>query len=431
MIQAVVERCAGIDVGKQRLAVCVQLGPLTGEAQVEFRDYGTTISELERLRDWLVSQGVTHAVMESTGSYWKPVFNVLEEKLQVYLANPQDVKNRKGHKTDKKDSWWLAHLLRHAMIRPSFVPPRGQRELRDLTRRRKKLIAAATAERNRIDKLLQDANIKLSNVLSDLFGVSGQCMLDALLEGQAAPEEIASFARGRAKRKVPELMAALENHRMSDHHRRLIRSILQHLQFLEEQLITLDKDIVAKIRELGYEKQWELLQTLPGFQEISAACVLAEVGPDLKTFPSPQDLSSWAGVCPGNNRSANKQHSSKPPRGNHWLRASLTQSAWAAASTNGCFLKERFWRLATKKHVKPPAVMAIAHALLLLVYQVLTTGQPYQERPCPLLDEHQRQRLVRHHVRRLGKLGVCVRQNPSAQSAPRRCRKPKQSPRKE
>ncbi len=199
MICAAVERCAGIDVGKKWLSVCVMIGPLEGEPRVEKRRFGTTVGELEQLRDWLQKEAVTHVVMESTGSYWKPVFNVLEDAVKVYLANAQEVKARKGHKTDDKDGWWLAHLLRHAMIHPSFIPPRSIRELRDLTRRRERLNGAGTSEKNRVQKILEDANVKLGNVLSDVFGVSGQLMLEALLKGEARPEEIARFAQGRAK----------------------------------------------------------------------------------------------------------------------------------------------------------------------------------------------------------------------------------------
>src|SRR5437667_6795700 len=242
MISAAIERCAGIDVGKKFLAVCVMVGPLEGEPRVEIRKFGTIRGELEGLRDWLKQQGVTHVVMESTGSYWKPVFNVLEGAVQVYLANPQEVKNRKGHKTDNKDGWWLAHLLRHAMIHPSFIPPRAIRELRDLTRRRKRMIGNATAEKNRVQKVLEDANVKLGNVLSDVFGVSGQLMLDALLEGKAKPEEIAELAKCKARKRIPDMIAAMEGHRMSDHHRRMIGYSLEHMRFLEEQITQLDKD---------------------------------------------------------------------------------------------------------------------------------------------------------------------------------------------
>ena len=225
------------------------------------------------------------------------------------------MKNRKGHKTDKKDSWWLAHLLRHAMIRPNFVPQRGVRELRDLTRRRKKLLGNGTSERNRVEKVLQDANVKLSSALSDIFSVSGQLMLDALLEGRAKPEQIAAFAQRRAKQKITQIITALEGHRMNEHHRVLIRLSLDHLEFLEKQILELDTIIAAKIEQLGYIREWELLQTVPGVQQTSAAAILAEVGPDLQVFPSQKNLGSWAGLCPGNNRSAGKEKGSKTRAG--------------------------------------------------------------------------------------------------------------------
>ena len=409
MISAAIERCAGIDVGKKFLAVCVMVGPLQGEPQVEIRKFGTIRAELEGLRDWLKQQGVTHVVMESTGSYWKPVFNVLEDAVKVYLANPQEVKNRKGHKTDNKDGWWLAHLLRHAMIHPSFIPPRAIRELRDLTRRRKRLLGAGTSERNRVQKVLEDANVKLGNVLTDLFGVSGQLMLEALLKGQATPEEMAQFAKGRAKKKIPQIIAALEGHQMSEHHRRMIRYSLDHMRFLEEQIEQLDHDIVAKIQESGLEPQWQLVQSVPGVREASAAAILAETGTDMTQFPSEKHISSWTGICPGNNRSAGKNRSSRTTGGNRWLRSTLTECAWAAAAKKHCFLKDKFWRITTKSGgKKAPAVIAIAHSLLILTYQVLSTGQAYQEKQAPVSDPRHKQRMIRHHIRRLGKLGVSV-----------------------
>ena len=208
------------------------VGPLEGEPRTETRRFGTTVAELKRLRDWLKQEGITHAVMESTGSYWKPVFNVLEDAVKVYLANPQDVKNRKGHKTDNKDGWWLAHLLRHAPIQPSFIPPRVIRDLRDLTRRRRRLIGNGSSEKNRVQKILEDANVKLGNVLADVFGVSGQLMLEALLQGKAGPEEIAQLAQRRARKRIPEIVAALEEHQMSAHHRQMIRYSVEHMQFM-------------------------------------------------------------------------------------------------------------------------------------------------------------------------------------------------------
>jgi transposase len=316
MICATIERCAGIDVGKTFLAVCLMTGPLEGEPRVERRRFGTVTAELEKLRDWLQREGITHVVMESTGSYWKPVFNVLETAVKVYLASPQEVKNRKGHKTDDEDGWWLAHLLRHAMIHPSFIPPRAIRQLRDLTRRRRRMIGNATAEKNRIQKVLEDANVKLGNVLSDVFGVSGQLLLEALLQGKAKLQEIAEFAQRRARQKIPQIIESLNDHRMSTHHRRMIRYSLKHLRFLEEQIGKLDEDIVAEIREAGLVEQWQLVQTVPGMQEASAPNVLAETGGDMKQFPSSKHLSSWAGVCPGNNRSADKNKNSRTTGGN-------------------------------------------------------------------------------------------------------------------
>lgn len=412
MICAAIERCAGIDVGKKTLSVCVLMGPLDGEPQVERRRFLTIRADLERLRDWLVELRITHVVMESTGSYWKPIFNVLEDAVKVLLANPHEVKNRRGHKTDDKDGWWLAHLLRHAMIHPSFIPPRPIRELRDFTRRRKRLLGAATSEKNRVQKVLEDANVKLGSVLSDVFGVSGQLMLEALLKGEAQPEEIAALAKRRAKQKIPDIIRALEGHQMSDHHRRMIRYSLAHLEFLERQLTEIDCDIANKIEEAGLEKQWNDLRSIPAIEQTSAASVLAETGADMSQFPSEKHISSWAGLCPGNNRSAGKNNSSRTTGGNPWLRGALTECAWAAASKKDCPLKDKFWRITTK-HAgkKAPAVVAVAHSLLLLVYQVLRTGQPYQPEGGPVLSEQQKQRIIRHHLRRLGKLGIAVRCN--------------------
>jgi transposase len=414
MICAAVERCAGIDVGKQWLSVCIMIGPLDGEPRVERRRFGVNVGDLQQLRDWFGKQQITHVVMESTGSYWKPVFNVLEGSVKVYLANPQEVKNRKGHKTDDKDGWWLAHLLRHAMIHPSLIPPRAIRQLRDLTRRRDRLSGMGTAEKNRVQKILEDANVKLGNVLSDLFGVSGQLMLDALLKGEAKPEDIAQFAKRRAKKNIPAIIAALEGHQMSDHHRRMIRYSLSHMKFIEEQMEEIDKDISAKIHEAGLDQAWQNLQTVPGVQQRSSSKILAETGGDMAQFPSQRHLSSWAGVCPGNNRSAGKKGSSRPTKGNPWLRSALTECAWAAAAKKNCFLKDKFWRLTTKtRGKKKSALIAVSHNILQLVYTVLRTGQPFQDRLAPALSESQKQRLIRHHVRRLGKLGVRVHSIPS------------------
>ena len=404
MIPTVIERCAGIDIGKTFLVACLMVGAADAEPRTEKRTYGTTNSDLEKLRHWLIEEGCTHVAIESTGSYWKPIFNILEHSVTVILANPEDVKARKGHKTDPKDSWWLAHLLRHAMIRPSFIPPRAIRELRDLTRRRKQLLHHGTSERNRVQKILEDANIKLGSVLSDVFGASAQLMLNALLEGKATPQEIAQFAKGRAKQKIPELLAALDGHRMSEHHRQLIRYSIEHLVFLENQVTKIDNEIRRKILEAGFQGAFELLQTIPGVKEDAAAGILAEVGVDMRVFPSDAHLSSWAGVCPGNRRSAGKDKGGGTNKGNRWLRGMLTECAWAAAGKKDCYLKGKFWRLAADG--KKKAIVAVAHNLLRLVYHILSQGCPYQEKGQLILDERQRQKLIRSHIRALGRLGI-------------------------
>jgi transposase len=295
-------------------------------------------------------------------------------------------------------------------VTPSFIPPRPQRELRDLTRRRKKMLSAATSEKNRVSKVLEDANVKLGSVLSDLFGVSGQLMLEALLEGQAKPEEIAAFAKGTAKKKIPELIAALEQHQMDDHHRRMIRYSIEHLRFLEDQIESLDGEIRMQIRQAGYDKEWELLQSLPGVQEPTAASLLAEMGPDISQFGSEKKLSSWAGLAPGNNQSAGRNRSSGTQPGNRWLKAALTETAWGVARKSNCHLRDKFWRIAAKS--RPKAVVALAHDVLVLAYFVLQRGTPYVEQGPVQLSEPQKQRIVRHHIRRLGKLGIRVRTAP-------------------
>lgn len=402
MISAVVECCAGIDVGKKWIDVCVLTGPANGDAQAQQRRFKTTNEALQQMCEWLMECGCTHVVMESTGEYWRPIYNVLEEatEVEIILANSQQVKGLRGHKTDPEDAHWLAHLLRHGMIRPSYIPPLEIRQLRDLTRRRKQLVRNGAQERNRIQKILEDANIKLGNVLSDVFGLSGQLMLEQLLEGKASVEEIADLAQKSARKKIPQIRAALQGHRMNALHRRLIDLSLNHMAFLEEQLSTLDQTILEHIQSTDLQKTHQLLQTIPGSGEENGASVLAEFGPDMSVFGSEKKLCSWAGVAPGNNQSAGKKKRAPALRGNPWARSTLTEAAWSASRKKGSEFQAAYQRWKPRLGHKR-AIVAVAHLLAKTIYEVLSSGQPYTGPAANPMPGQKAERLIRHHTRRL------------------------------
>ena len=402
MIEAILECCAGIDVGKTFLVVCVLKGPANGDAQAQTRKFGTMNAALQELGEWLVDCGCTHVVMESTGEYWRPVFNVLEEtgNLHIVLANSQQVKGLRGHKTDPEDAHWLAHLLRHGMIRPSYIPPPAIRQLRDLTRRRRQLVRCGAQERNRVQKVLEGANIKLGNVLSDVFGLSGQLMLEALLEGKAEPEQIAQLAQKSAKKKIPQIRQALEGHRMTATQRRLIGFSLDHMAFLEEQIVALEQEIATHLRASELQPQYDILQTVPGVKKEAASSLLAEFGPDMKVFGSGAKCSAWAGVAPGNNESAGRKKRAPALRGNPWVRSTLVECAWSASRKNGSEFQRQYERLKPRLGHKR-AIVAVAHSLALVIFQLLSTQQPYTKPGANPMPETQAARLIRHHTRRL------------------------------
>jgi transposase len=404
MLEVKVENCAGIDVGKKFLAVCVLTGPVDRKPTEEVRRFGTSVKELERLRAWLMETKCTEAVMESTGSYWKPVFNILEGSLKIILANPQQVKALRGKKTDPNDSRWLASLLRHGLVQGSFIPPRDIRELRDLTRRRRTLVGDGSAEKNRVQKILEDANVKLGNVLSDVFGTSGQAMLEALLENKQSPAEIAELGHWSLIPKIPQILEALEGHRMTDHHRFMIRQCLRHMRTIEEMIEELDKEIAVRLKP--YQQQVKLACTVPGIKHTAAASILAETGMDMSPqgpFPDCHHLASWATICPGNNESAGKRKSGRMRRGNRWLRATLTQTGWAGAADKKSRFPLRYQKVKLRRGAQC-AVMAIAHAQLIGIYWALRNGIPYPEQ-VQGMEQDRREAQIRYHLQRLTKLG--------------------------
>jgi transposase len=404
MLEVKAERCAGIDVGKKFLAVCVMIGAANQKPAVEVRRFGTSVKELEQLRAWLKDSGCTEAVMESTGSYWKPVFNVLEGSLKIILANPEQVKALRGRKTDPKDSRWLAGLLRHGLVQASFIPPQDIRELRDLTRRRRTLLSDGSAERNRIQKVLEDANVKIGDVLSDVFGASGQAMLEALLENKLKPAQIAELGHHRLQSKIPQIVESLEGHRMTDHHRMLIRQGLDHMRYIEKMIGELDTVIGQRLQP--YQKQIELACTVPGIGPGAAASILAETGMNMSPegpFPDCHHLASWAGICPGNNESAGKRKSGRTRKGNRWLRAAMNQTAWAGTAKKNSIFQLRFQKIKPRRGAKR-AVTAVAHAQLIAIYWALRNGTPYQEH-LRQTEQDRRKAQIRHHLNQLTKLG--------------------------
>jgi transposase len=447
-------RCAALDVHKVSVVACRVRTLPNGRKEQELRSFGTTTPELLRLLDWLQEWGCTHVAMESTGEYWKPVYYLLEGHVELLLVNARHVQQVPGRKTDVKDAEWLADLLRHGLLKASFVPRREQRDLRDLTRQRANLVAERTRVVNRIQKVLESANIKLSSVATDLQGVSAQAMLAALLKQEATPEEMAELARGRMREKREELAAALTG-RLREHHGFLLTTHLEHLAFLNRQIAQFSERVAAQIERLSapppppasgagtgerpaadpspaanaspappgnaaaarlpwtplppptYRAAIGLLDPIPGINGEGAENMLAELGHDMGQYPSAGHAASWTGIAPGNHQSGGKRRSVKTPPGNKALRRALVVAAHGAVKKKDSYFGALYRRVKARRGHKR-AIVAVAHALLVVIYHVLLRQQPYEELGARYLDARRPEKSAQRLVRRLQELGYQV-----------------------
>ena len=403
-MEAILERCCGIDVHKKTITACLLVGKPQEKPKKIVRTFTAMTRDLLACKDWLESEKCTHVSLESTGVYWKPVFNILEESMEVILANARDIKNVPGRKTDVKDCEWIAQLLRHGLIKGSFIPPKPIRELRDLTRYRQKLIQQKSSELNRLQKFLEDANIKLASVVSDIQGQSAQEMIQHLIQNDLNPHEMADLAKRRLRSKLSELEMALEGI-LTDHHRMLFKLSLQMVASYEEAIEKLNEEIDRRMEP--YRETSERLQSIPGVKKKSSETIIAEIGVDMSQFPSHAHLSSWAGVSPGNHESAGKRHSGRTTPGNKWLKSSLTESAWGASRTKGTYLQARYHRLASRRG-KKRATLALAHTLLIMAYHIVKEQCTYNELGADYFDRLNEHYLIKRLTSRIETLGYHV-----------------------
>ncbi len=423
-MEVVVGRCAGIDIGKVQVQVCIRVPDGKVQVQVcirvpdgkggrrkETRTYETFTSSLESMADWLAAQGITEIAMEATADYWRPVWYVLEDRgFELKLVNARHVKIVPGRKTDVKDAEWLAELLEHGLLRGSFVPPAAIRELRDLTRYRKRLIQTHTAECERIQKTLEGAGIKLASVATDILGVSGMAMLKALVAGERDPAVLAELAKGRLRSKIPELRQALRG-RFNDHHALLIGIALDHIEHLDQAIAALDAEVDRVMAP--FVEARDRIDTVTGVGKRAAECIIAEIGVDMSVFPSAAHLASWAGCCPGNNITGGKRHSGRTNKGDRWLGEVLNQCAWAAAHSNDTYLSSQFWRLA-KRIGKKKAAVAVQHSILVIIWHLLSNECEYTDLGGDYFAKRDTDRQKDRLISQLQGLGYSVTLNPLA-----------------
>lgn len=406
-MEVVYPRCCGLDIHKNTIAACVLLAN-GSKKQRHLQRFGTVTSELRKLAQWLQEMEVVQVAMESTGVYWKPIWNILESEFELCLVNAQHIKNVPGRKTDLKDCEWIAELLQHGLLRASFVPERSLRQLRDLNRYRASLIGERNRVANRIQKVLEDANIKLASVASDVLGQSGRSMLQAMIAGESSPEKLAAMARGQLRKKRPALQLALEGN-VEEHHRFWLQQLLDHLNFLEQKIAELEQEIGQRCDP--YREAIERWDTIPGVDRITACSLVAEIGVRAEQFPSAHHLASWAGLCPGNDESAGKRRSGKTRKGDPWLRTVLCQAAWAASHTKRTYLSAQYHRIAAKRGRKR-AIVAVAHSILIIAYHLLRRGEVYRDLGGDYFERLNPAGLTRYLVRRLQRLGHTVTLQP-------------------
>jgi transposase len=401
-------RCAGLDVHKQTVVACARVagnGPLSQEV----RTFATTTSGLLALADWLESLGVEHVAMEATGVYWKPVWHVLEGHFELVLANAAHVKNVPGRKTDVNDAMWLADLLAHGLIRASFVPPVAVQELRTLTRTRKQFVRERSSHVQRIEKVLEDANLKLSVVISDILGKSGRAVLQAIIDGQTDPARLASCVSGRVKASRAELLEALRGH-ISAHHRFMLKLHLGHIDALDKAVTDIEGEVglgLAPFRQAA-----KLLSTMPGLSDVSAHVIVAEIGIDMSRFATPGHLLSWACLCPRNDESAGKRRSTRVRKGGKWLKTTLVQAAWAAVKVKGGYLQAQFHRLRARRGAKK-AIMGVAASMLTAAWHMLRNQTEWHDLGAAHFDRADATKTANRLIRRLQQIGYAVQVTPA------------------
>jgi transposase len=409
-------RVAGLDVHKKTIVCAVRCRQESGKLLTEVRSFGTVTRDLRALADYLESQHVTHVALEATGVLWKPVWNVLDGRFTLLLVNPRHLKKVPGRKTDASDAEWIAQLLQHGLLRGSFVPPRPLRELRDLTRHRAQLASEHTRVANRIHKLLEDTNIKLGAVASDVLGKSGRAMLRALLQGEEDPEKLADLALGKLRSKVSQLKLALEGN-CTEHHRYMLGRLLSHINYLENQRDEFSTRIGHRLDELLSAEARARLDKIPGIARTSIENIVAEIGVDMGVFPDEHHLASWCGICPGNEESAGRRLRSRTRKGNRWLRRALAEAAWAASCARKSYFSAQYRRVAARRG-KKRALLAVGHSLLSVIYHLLKHHLEYRELGPDYFDRLEPERLRRYLVKRLQRLGYEVTLTPNTPAEP-------------